>query len=129
MGSELKFVATPGCRRAEFRMLLLSFQRIKLMLVAARYPGEDLRQERMDDRREEDQSTDEVERFDFNPMHKFIDQARNFTVMIIGKRSGKSRARRSSEMFSSVPGVSNEKRYNGEQKKEDSCEAAICQRR
>src|SRR6266403_472225 len=110
MCSELKFVATPGCRRAEFRMLLLSFQRIKLMLVAARYPGEDRGKEGMNDRREKDQTTDEVERFDFNSMRKSVDQTRNFTVMIIGERSGKSRARRSSEMFCSVPGVSNEKR-------------------
>ena len=61
-------------------------------------------------------------------MPKFVDQARNFTVVIIGEKSGKSRALRISEMFGGVPGVSNERRYNGEQENAYSCEAAICQR-
>src|SRR6266403_6356859 len=100
----------PGCRRAEFRMLLLSLERIELMLVPARYFGEERGQEGMDDRKEKDQRTDEVEGFDSNPMHKFVDQARNFAVMIIGEGSGKGRALRHREEFSSVPRATNERR-------------------
>ena len=57
----------------------------------------------MDDCREKDQSTDEIEMLGFDSRPKFVDQARNFTVMIIGERSwsGKDRALRISEMFSS----------------------------
>ena len=53
-------------------MFFVSFQGIKLVLIAARYFGEDRGQEGMNDGTEKDQRAEEVERLDFYPMDKLV---------------------------------------------------------
>ena len=81
LGSKLEDVPSPGDCGIEF--FFLTFQGLKLLLIAVRNLHEPGSQEGMDNRGQENDRSDRVKGIGFNPTDQFLKQARSLFIVIL----------------------------------------------